>query len=371
MKTLGQVHTVTLQGTPRRRGQEHGEELRAVIHQGIGQWKERLHEATGLDPDAYLQRFVQETNFTPAIQRWAPELLEEIRGLGEGAGLPWHVVYAYQLADEEWHFRATVRRSAGGGDHCSALAVFDPAQERPILAQNMDLPTYYDGTQTLLRIRHDRSDVESLVLTAAGFIATNGLNNHGVGICCNTLAQLAHSSTGLPVAFIVRTVLEQPTRRDATSFVRSVHHASGQNYTIGGPDGAVSLECSAHSVHEFHALPTRVYHTNHPLANPDLSPEARTNRAAGNEAEVPAEPALSNSEIRLEVLEQALEAADREVTVDDVRSILSAPPVAVARSSASRAMTFGSVIMELSTPPILHLAAGPPSETDYGTWTFS
>ena len=46
---------------------------------------------------------------------------------------------------------------------------------------------------------------------------------------------------------IVRRTLEQPTREEALAFVRSVTHASGQNYTVGGPDGVTSLECSAAS----------------------------------------------------------------------------------------------------------------------------
>jgi hypothetical protein len=32
-------------------------------------------------------------------------------------------------------------------------------------------------------------------------------------------------------------------------------------------------------------------------------------------------------------------------------------------------MTLGSLIMELSTPPVLHYAPGPPAETAYTRWT--
>jgi hypothetical protein len=53
--------------------------------------------------------------------------------------------------------------------------------------------------------------------------------------------------------------------------MRTVHHASGQNYVVGSPEGVVSLVCSARSVVEFHPFVDRddVSHTNHPLANGD------------------------------------------------------------------------------------------------------
>ena len=33
-------------------------------------------------------------------------------------------------------------------------------------------------------------------------------------------------------------------------------------------------------------------------------------------------------------------------------------------------MTLGSVVMELSIPPVMHVAPGPPAETAYTRWTF-
>jgi predicted choloylglycine hydrolase len=242
----------------------------------------------------------------------------------------------------------------------------------PILAQNMDLPRHYDGSQVLLRITGSEGEVKALVLTAAGLMATCGLNRHGVGVCCNTVAQLSSCADGLPVICVVRRVLEHQTRSDAVTFVKSVRHASGQTYTIGGPDGATALECSSGGVAEFQAMPTRVFHTNHPLINDDFNDAARRAREADQDRERQGLSVLSNSEMRLEAVKEALADPAEAISVDAVASILSTTeiPVCVVRTPNGAGITFGSVIMELSVPPILHLAPGPPAETAYRTYAF-
>lgn len=374
-----EIQVVVLEGTPRERGRSHGEALRSPIGAGVARWKESLHQATGLHPDDYLDRLVAGTGFIPAIERWTPHLFDEVRGIGEGAGITFRDIYAYQLMDEEWIFRSQYTHGAGHAplEHCSVVGVFGEGSRPTILAQNMDLPKYYDGTQTLLRIKHHDSDLEAFAFTAAGLIATNGLNNRGVGLCVNTLAQLQHSTHGLPVAFVARHVLSCQSLDEAVDAVRTIPHASGQNYAIGDRERIVDLECSATKVVPFAPMPTRVYHTNHPLVNDDLAPESAgaATGPGGKGADAGDEPAtaLSNSEQRFAFLDDALGAGAWPVTVDSVTSILSTcdVPLSVSRHSAGDGMTLGSLVMELSLPPVLHLSPGPPAETPYREWRFS
>jgi hypothetical protein len=235
----------------------------------------------------------------------------------------------------------------------------------------MDLPDYYDGSQTLLHVRQD-DGLEALIFTAAGLIAATGLNDRGVGICCNTLNQLAPSTRGLPMAFIMRQGLAQASAADAVRFIGEVPHAAGQNYTVGGPDEMVSLECSAHRVARFTPQPRRVYHTNHPMVNDDLAARADA-PAESADRQVAGTPAaaLSNSEQRFACLERALADGAQAVTAEAAQAILSEAPVSVRRNNGRGSMTLGSLVMELSLPPVLHLSPGPPSDTAYRTWTFA
>ena len=375
---VGGMLYLRLEGRARERGRVQGEALRSTIVEGIARWKDALGRATRLQPDDYLERLLAATDFLPAVERWTPDLLDEVRGIGEGAGIPFRDIFAYQLMDEEWLFRTALLRKETGRaiEHCSMIGVFKEG-EAPILAQNMDLPKYYDGTQTLLHLMEGDGDtaVESLVFTAAGLIGTLGLNSRAVGVCVNTLSQLDHAPYGLPVAFITRRLIASPAQQDALDFVRMVDHASGQNYAIGGPETIVDVECSAHGAVQFAPHPTRVYHTNHPLVNPDHPAyrEGRGGQGSAGPVEGEAGPETriaSNSEQRFALLDQVVGRSSEHLTVEKVMSILATRevPISVPRDGTGDSMSLGSLIRELSIPPVLHIAPGPPAETLYTRW---
>jgi isopenicillin-N N-acyltransferase like protein len=347
------MRVVALTGSPRDRGRVHGEELRGEIAANMDRWRAALARDVG-DPNAYVERFLAETEHRAAIERDTPGLLDEVHGLAEGAGIPFAECFAYQLMDEEWRYRTDVAMN-----RCSGIGVFRERDGAALLAQNMDLPSHYDGSQVLLRI--DDGDIEALVFSAAGMLALDGLNAHGIGICCNTLAQLRTSTTGLPVAFVVRGVLASTSHDDALRFVRGVKHASGQNYLVGGPERVVSLECSADSVHEFAPHPTRVLHTNHPLVNDDFVEQQGREIAA-----------LTETELRFEFLESRV-LADAPLDADGIKALLSdrTTPICKIPTAEKPSITLGCLVMELSDDPVLHLAPGPPSETPFEEFRFN
>ncbi len=373
MDNFAAIPVLILKGSPAERGQTHGEALKDEILELITRWKRQIKDA-GIDPDAFIDQFLQETNFMAAIKRWTPGLLEEVRGIAQGAGVDFETIFALQLFDEEWHRRnEKLWLLEQQNNHCSALGVFGQGDSAPLLAQNMDLPGHYDGGQVLLHIKDPESSVEAFVFTAAGIIALNGVNSHGVGICCNTLPQLNHAPHGLPVAFIVRGVLAQPTHQDAVAFINGIKHASGQNYIVGGPQETVSLECSSGQVCQYIPYPgaKRVYHTNHTLVNDEHQMFHEYYAKLPPNGKQKIDQLGANSFARFDLLENRLRGVSKVITVEEIKSILSSHdgPVCVDRKKG-QGLTFGCTIAELSMPPVLHLAPGPPCSTDFETYTF-
>jgi isopenicillin-N N-acyltransferase-like protein len=293
--------------------------------------------------------------------------MEEVRGIAEGAQQPFETMLAYQLMDEEWWYRTSV--TPGGhiaAEACSAVGVVR-RDGTSLVAQNMDLPSHYDGTQVLLHL-HPASGLDALVFAPAGMIGSTGLNRRGVAICCNALPQLRHRSTGFPVGFLIRAVLAQESVEDAASLVRTVPHATGQNYILGGPEAVVDLECSAGQVREVKPTGPQVMHTNHPLANDDIDREA----VKSIDRSVDTEPARrSSTRARLDRLQADLAGLGDRVTVEDVKRTLSDRDVPVCAPRGSDWMTLGSLVMELSSEPVMHIAPGPPAETPYSAIRFS
>lgn len=375
METLSDVQVLVLEGSPRERGRIHGEALKSKILEHLGEWKDDLGKDIGMSPDEYLAQLLAETNFLRAIKRWTPDLLDEVKGIAEGAGVDFETILAIQLGDEEWWYRRGKKLSQAGqiAENCSGLGVFGQGDLPPLAAQNMDVPAYYDGYQVLLHVKDPASPVESFVFTTAGFIALNGLNNQSVSICCNTLFQLDHAPDGLPVAFVVRGVLAQSTSEDAIAFVRRIKHASGQNYIIGGPKEVRSFECSATQVCEFIPYPgaNRVYHTNHPLANDDQEMFGEMLKKLSPQQKEQADKGQANTRARFDFLEGQLSDVSETITVEKIKVILSSHKAPVCNDrKKGRGLTLGCLIMELSPAPVLHLAPGPPCSTAFKTYVF-
>jgi len=256
-------------------------------------------------------------------------------------------------------------KRAPNGDACSALG-FPPRSDRPtILAQNLDVPIIKEGNQTLLRIRYPDSDRQLLVACQAGALASLGMNNHRLAVVVNALPQLDWSRAGLPVRFVVRAGLERETLEDALAFLNRITHASGQNYLIGTPTGLQGLECSAHA-----AVPLSspnnsgdLFHTNHPLVNPNTAQYERWLKT--NPRRSP-----STTEARLKTIGEKLSDSERARTVALAQAILATPPVCVRPESNGEIFSAICAVMELGDNPVMRIASGPPDETAFADYTF-
>lgn len=375
MKT-SEIPIIELSGTSRERGRLYGETAKPLIAQVVEAWREGLGNYSqgnasvkNKNPDAYLDAFFLQTDFMHSIQQWAPSLLEEVRGIAEGAGQDFQTLLGLQLMDEEWIFG--LRHSLAKPSHkCTAFGV--PNQECGIsfAGQNMDIPSWVEGTQVLLRVMPTDDSPEALVFAFAGSIGLNGLNASALGITCNTLSQLNYASDGLPVSFIVRSILQRHSMNEAEQFLCTIKHASGQNYILSSPGDMRCLECCGTSVVRYapEEYQGRVFHSNHPLVNQDkndlLPPDKKRNK---------------NTVARLDSIRNRLGDMSREMALEDIKAALAAHddhenPVSrqINPNNVSNSIgyTAGSSIYELGATPRLHLAAGPPCETDFETFEF-
>lgn len=368
MNFLGKLHVVDLEGTPRERGQQHGEALRTEIARHHALWEEAIAADLGEPVGAYLDGLIDQ-GFLDAAQRLAPDLLEELHGIAEGSGISYARIFARMLSDEEpWVRMEYARDRDTAPKGCSSLGS-DAGPDAPLLiAQTMDVPTWWDGGQTLLRFTQPNGD-RALVFTVAGKISLCGMTRRGLAITCNSLLQLDPARSGLAEDLVVRRYLASGSPAAGHAFLRDVHHASGQNYIV--PDGtgrAVSLECSANGVREWRREPADlvVAHSNHPVANPHQGWfEAMI---AGMDEEQRISRFGFTTEARLETLYRRIDPARRldVAAAKDVLSCREGPICRVGEVEGKRdGFSFGSLIMELGAAPRLHIAPGPADRTPW------
>ena len=349
---MNAIGVITMAGDAHSRGKAFGAAQASHLRAFLFDWLEALR-ATGIeDPYRYVIGMLGATHFIQAIKAHASEQLEEVRGIADGARLSAELLLASQLLDEEWAYRPTSFRSGESLQKCSSAA-FRSSAGITWIGQNMDLGGYTNGHQIALRIARSSQGPGMLIFTVGSMIALMGVNTSGVGICVNSLPQLPSAHVGLPVAFMIRKLLEARSAAEAERSLHTLPHATGQHYLIADASEICSLEASPAGVRKCRMLdPLCSIHTNHPLAG---------GAVAAKSAQY-----LANTIARLKSLQTRLQDGERDL--DAIKAALSSHdnvehPVCRPLARGGSAMfTTGSMISQIGTGPTVQswMSPGPP-----------
>lgn len=260
------IDIVDLEGTGFARGEVYGNTRRSQIERFLNDWLQSLGAAGVGNPPGYLSQMLEATSYSNAIDEHSPELLEEVRGIAAGAEVPFELVLASQLMDEEWAFRVQFLQTLEAPPKCSSVAIH-PRDGLTWIGQNMDLGSYTDGHQALIRAAPEGQAPGTLIFTIGCMIGLLGVNSRGLAVCVNALPQLPAARQGLPVAFVIRRLLTADDVAEAAQILHTVPHATGQHYLIADSHSICSFEASPAQILEYHSPnPSRILRTNHPLA---------------------------------------------------------------------------------------------------------
>jgi isopenicillin-N N-acyltransferase like protein len=302
----------------------------------------------------FIKIFLNSTDYIPAIKKWTPDLLDEIKGISAGSGIDFNTMFAFQLVDEIW----TNARLLDIPHHCTSVGINNYKKDGGpnYIAQNIDITPFYHGFQVILDIEDKNTGNRNLVTTFAGYIGANGLNRQ-VGITENSLADLKSSLDGLPVCCVARGVLEKKSFAEAVDFVKHIKHASGQNYIIGSRRDIISLECASDRVTEYwpDSAKNFTYHANRPLANTSYHP-AYLEYLKALYGGIP--ESVSSTDVRFTSIQNKI-INSKSVDWKTIAEALAAKPVCNSNTFVSTIMEFNDGFTELRISP------GKPDSMDY------
>jgi len=243
------LNVVTASGSGAERGSQIGEQLSGLLETAWNRWV--LHfSKNDVDAEDLAHRLTEVGGWETA-ERYCPDLVAELEAMAEAASMPWYQVAALSMLDESW--------ALTGGMGCTAIAITREGSRAA--GQNMDLPDWTNGLQTVLNVQ-DASGLSVVAATYPGSLATMGMNSNGVIVVVNAL-DLATNMTGMPVDFVTRGALHQPTAADAIAYIREIPHAVGQNYTVLDSKDLFMVEAAADGVIDVPTHSTVSGHTNH------------------------------------------------------------------------------------------------------------
>jgi len=239
---------VKLSGNHGDIGYQHGRELAAKIHQAV-EFYLRLFVLPGSDIEKMAQGFQR------VIQQQAPQYIDELEAIAEGAGIPPWQIYALNARSE---ILAIV--AAQAPSECTALYF----AESKTLGQNWDWSEQLEPLMAVLQIKQDDGR-QLLTLTEPGMLAKTGLNDQGVGVCLNIL-QAPIKDFGLPVHVCLRLGLDSGAFSEAHQALLTVNQGKASHILLADAEGqGVGLEYDDAGVHALVPEQDVLIHSNHYL----------------------------------------------------------------------------------------------------------
>lgn len=261
---------VEISGPPRQRGRAYGEQARERVRGSVDLYAASLGRLGFVEAD--VARFA--ARFEPRLRDWAPDLVEEMEGIAEGAGLD---LSAIMLVNARTEILQLARREKGLADDddtdgCTGAVVLpEVSRDGNLLhGQNWDWRAECADTSVVLRIaREDGPDL--LTFTEAGGLARSGFNAAGIAITANYLeSDRDYRELGVPLPFIRRRALEAGHFAHALKVVATTPKSGSNNMMLSTAEGyAIDLECApdeSFAIHPFEGLLVHANHWQSPVA---------------------------------------------------------------------------------------------------------
>lgn len=327
-------------GEPFARGRIYGAAAAPRVRHSIASYARLFAVRRGLD---WAASQAEAMRFAPLLHEIVPDLLDELRGIADGAGRTLPELVALNVRTEllagvgtgvrHPDARAALarNRAAGVPEHAdddtfaslptndlvddgecttAAATATATATGATLLAQTWDWQGDQRAACVLLRVQAP-GEPTLLTMTEAGMVAKIGLNSAGIAVSLNLMRSRADGQeVGMPVHILLRKMLQARSFAEARAAAELAPPSGSSCITIAAASGElVSLEITPSGVAEVRADAGLLAHTNHCVDQ---------GAAAG---ECPIE-GLSTTRERLDRAWELLHAAHGAVDVSALQAIL-------------------------------------------------
>ncbi|MGP4047970.1 C45 family autoproteolytic acyltransferase/hydolase [Streptomyces sp. 2A115] len=239
------IPLVEISGTPAERGRQYGEAVRDSLAAALAYYEEAFGSSSGL---TWEQVGARAARWLEPVRVYAPDLVEEMEGIAEGAGVGLPDVLALNVRGEILYDRtfAALREQPSREEieGCTSYAVIGEASGdgHVYAGQNWDWRAGTADTVVMLRIVQPPRPT-LIMQVEAGQIGRQGANSAGVALNANGLGGRFDDAVGLPQTVIRRRVLDSPSISEAVDVLCRTRGHIASNALLTCREGfAVDLE---------------------------------------------------------------------------------------------------------------------------------
>ena len=355
---------ISVAGAPFERGRQFGQACGDLIRRYPDALRTVMgHEARLRDPHAAAELpsdaelFRRARLFLSRFEEFAPDQVEEMRGIAAGADVPFDLVLLCNVRAEV----AGVGRFTEG---CTSIALGRraTADGSILVGQNQDQHPAMQELVVILRVEPEAGPT-MLMATFPGLLAYNGINSAGIGYAMNALANSVWRM-GLPHYPVKRALYQQTTLAGCVDVFRRAQVGSCANNLIVDREGMLDLEATPDGFEVLRpsALgPDVLVHTNHFQARQFVADDQLLRN-------------LPDSLVRCERMSELLVAKAGSLTLADLQAYFAdhtGHPVSICRhADPARGRPMQSIFSFIGEPDrgLLHVCAGNPCEGSYTTY---
>ncbi|MBO8171913.1 MAG: hypothetical protein H0Z33_08480 [Bacillaceae bacterium] len=256
------IKRLKLTGSYREIGRVHGQSGKQEILQSLKTYEDMFFHFSKID---WKKAREQALIHVDAIENYDPDMLEEMQGIAEGAGVDFEDILVLNARSEI----ALANYETSGvnyTDGCTAIGVAPPISDDTIIGQNWDWKASQSQSLLFLEIEQKGKPAVKMV-TEGGIIGKIGFNTAGVGVCLNAL--LTNKKTDqVPIHLGLRGVLNAESFEEAVTRIDGGQMASTANFLVAGDhtreeNRVANIEVSPFGIDVMSATDGWITHTNH------------------------------------------------------------------------------------------------------------
>lgn len=337
---------VEVAGDPFTSGANYGEATRQLAQRHLGLVLEGAAKQ-GIDEGHLASR---SREFRKYVERQAPALADEVRGIADGAAMGLDEAWLLQLRTEALAPHLAPECTLFGAEGEAT------ASQTTLAGQNGDLPTDYRDVLVLVR-RTPTVGPRHLTLTPAGQLAWHGMNEAGLAVFANFLYS-KEIAIGIPRYFYSRIALDTTSVDEALRALHDVKGASARHLLVADERGVAGVEMGPGFFEVQHSSAGLLAHSNHYVY------------FDGSDRETADDSYLEDSRTRLQQMSSLLGRSHGALTVESTMNILrdraSLPhPISLETGDSTRGWsTVASTIADIQARR-LWVAIGPPHRSIY------